>query len=229
MPIDPPLIDPSATYSGNAIDLGPLLQEAISHCTPTIVTALAEAGVAVIANALPARAVRALRDDLQNTALKPAGIGRGHALQHNANIRSDAIAWMTGTTAAQRAWLAAMEQLRAALNRELFLGLFDYECHYAHYQPQQFYRRHRDAFADNGLAGRNSAHSRVLSTVCYLNEQWSATDGGELAIYDNDEKPLLQIAPGPATLVIFLSEQFPHEVLPAAVDRFSIAGWFRRS
>jgi SM-20-related protein len=28
-------------------------------------------------------------------------------------------------------------------------------------------------------------------------------------------------------LVVFLSEEFPHEVLPTATDRYSIAGWFR--
>jgi len=28
-------------------------------------------------------------------------------------------------------------------------------------------------------------------------------------------------------LVIFLSEEFPHEVLPANTHRYSIAGWFR--
>lgn len=29
------------------------------------------------------------------------------------------------------------------------------------------------------------------------------------------------------TLVVFLSEEFEHEVLPAKRDRYSIAGWFR--
>lgn len=220
MSIDPP---------AHPNEISAVLSAAIAQHTPAIVAALVDCGIAVIADAVPAKATQALRDDLQNTALKPAGIGRAQALQLNTTIRSDTIAWMTGSTIAQCAWLTAMEQLRTAINRELFLGLFDYECHYAHYQPRQFYRRHRDAFANSAFANSQGPHSRVLSTVCYLNEQWRATDGGELAIFDNDEQPLLQIAPTPGTLVIFLSEQFPHEVLTAKVDRFSIAGWFRRS
>lgn len=194
-----------------------------------IVTGLHNDGIAVITGAVPTAAITALRDDLQSSTLKLAGIGRAQALQHDPTVRSDTIAWMDGATSAQCAWLASMEQLRLAINRELLLGLFDYECHYAHYRPRQFYRRHRDAFTKSALANSDGAHSRVLSTVCYLNDQWHTNNGGELAIYDNDEKPLLQIAPTPGTLAIFLSAQFPHEVRPAAVDRFSIAGWFRRS
>jgi hypothetical protein len=30
------------------------------------------------------------------------------------------------------------------------------------------------------------------------------------------------------TLVVFLSDRFPHEVLPARRERLSLAGWFRR-
>jgi SM-20-related protein len=35
------------------------------------------------------------------------------------------------------------------------------------------------------------------------------------------------VTPLMGTIAIFLSEEFPHEVLPATRDRFSIAGWFR--
>jgi SM-20-related protein len=37
------------------------------------------------------------------------------------------------------------------------------------------------------------------------------------------------VAPRAGTLVCFLSERIPHEVLAAHVDRISIAGWFRRN
>jgi SM-20-related protein len=36
-----------------------------------------------------------------------------------------------------------------------------------------------------------------------------------------------KVVPQMGTLVVFLSERFPHEVLPAHADRYSIAGWFR--
>ena len=38
---------------------------------------------------------------------------------------------------------------------------------------------------------------------------------------------LERVCPAAGTMVIFLSEEFPHEVLPATQDRYSIAGWFR--
>jgi SM-20-related protein len=37
----------------------------------------------------------------------------------------------------------------------------------------------------------------------------------------------LKVIPALGTLAIFLSEEFPHEVLPTHRDRYSIAGWYR--
>ena len=68
----------------------------------------------------------------------------------------------------------------------------------------------------------------MLSTVLYLNRSWRAQDGGELLLYpEAGEQPLLRLTPALGTLAVFLSEAFPHEVLPAGRDRYSIAGWFR--
>jgi SM-20-related protein len=36
------------------------------------------------------------------------------------------------------------------------------------------------------------------------------------------------IKPRPGCVVLFLSDEVEHEVLPATRDRWSIAGWFRR-
>ena len=53
-------------------------------------------------------------------------------------------------------------------------------------------------------------------------------NSGELVIYENEEDLQGQkVLPKLATLVVFLSEEFPHEVLPAKKDRYSIAGWYR--
>src|SRR5262245_38903002 len=114
------------------ICLTTLLSAAIAQHTGLIIDALANRGLAVVSNAIPALARQALRDDLHATALRPAGIGRANSARHNAQVRNDSIAWMDGSTPAQNAWLTAMEQLRCAINRDLFLGLFDYESHFAH-------------------------------------------------------------------------------------------------
>ena len=64
--------------------------------------------------------------------------------------------------------------------------------------------------------------------MLYLNDDWQASDGGELVVYDEHSQEVLhRVLPSAGTLVCFLSEEFPHEVLPAHRDRMSIAGWFR--
>src|SRR4030095_5971765 len=100
-------------------------------------------------------------------------------------------------------WLDAW---RIACNRELTLGLVDFEGHYAIYPPGAGYARHRDRFRDED--------ARVLSIVLYLNEAWGADDGGELRLFIADETSL-DISPQGGTLVAFLSDRFDHAVLPA--------------
>jgi SM-20-related protein len=113
-----------------------------------------------------------------------------------------------------------VEQLRVYLNRRLFLGLFSYEGHFAHYEPGAFYKRHVDAFRGES--------NRVLTTVFYLNWGWQAEDGGELLLYEeNQTEAFARVIPRMGKLAVFLSEEFPHEVLPAKRDRYSIAGWYR--
>ena len=44
---------------------------------------------------------------------------------------------------------------------------------------------------------------------------------------DGNDRVGTRVTPSFATLVCFLSERFPHEVLPAKRPRYSIAGWYR--
>jgi SM-20-related protein len=115
--------------------------------------------------------------------------------------------------------------LQHYLNQRLLMGLFSFESHFAHYAPGAFYRKHVDAFNhDDNVGGAR----RVLSLVAYLNPDWQLTDGGELLIYeDSSTDPVVVIQPLHGTVVLFLSEEVPHEVAPALCDRYSIAGWFR--
>jgi SM-20-related protein len=150
----------------------------------------------------------------------PAGTGREQHHRVNQFVRSDQICWLDKEAPASREYFGWVEQLRLRLNSELFLGLFDYESHYAIYPEGAFYKKHVDAF--RGRA------SRVLTTVLYLNPNWQPDDGGELLIYGEDEDmPFLRVTPSWGTMVMFLSEHFPHEVLPARSTRYSLTGWFR--
>lgn len=169
--------------------------------------ALADA-LCLYGHALPARHFQA------------AGIGRGAEFKRNTFVRSDAICWITGEHPVCADWLHWCGQLQRYLNRRLFLGLFSFESHFAHYQPGDFYRRHYDAFRGES--------NRVLSVVAYLNPGWGHNEGGELVLYGDDiDRTGIKVVPLLGTLVVFLSEEFPHEVLPASRSRLSIAGWYR--
>ena len=141
-------------------------------------------------------------------------------MQQNTRVRNDRIRWINADSSATEAWLRWSDALMAYLNRRLYLGLFSFESHFAHYGAGDYYQKHLDAF--KGQA------NRVLSLVTYLNKAWQAQDGGELLLYpEQGAQPLQRVLPKAGTLVVFLSEEFPHEVLPAERDRYSIAGWFR--
>ena len=155
-----------------------------------------------------------------NDDLFQAGIGRENQHQLNEKIRRDETRWLDPGNDIDQTYLTHMADFRLAMNQRLFLGLFDYEAHYAHYPIGAFYKKHLDAFKGQS--------SRVLTTVLYLNPFWQQEDGGQLQIYNNDNGNLLySVQPEMGTFVVFLSEQFPHEVLPAKRDSYSIAGWFR--
>jgi len=157
---------------------------------------------------------------MRDAKFDDAGIGRARQHMLNQFVRSDAICWIDGDSSAGAEWLRWTARLQAHLNRSLLLGLFSFESHFAHYRPGDYYKRHLDAF--KGQA------NRVLSLVVYLNPTWQLDDGGELVIYrDPSDTDGLRVTPGFGTVVAFLSEEFPHEVLPASRDRYSIAGWFR--
>jgi len=150
--------------------------------------------------------------------LTPAGIGRLSDHQLNQQVRRDATQWFDGQSPAQQHYLALMAQLQQVFNRRCFLGLFDFECHFARYRRGDYYHKHLDAFS-----GRSN---RVLTTVSYLN---SVTEGGELALYNEHNVLIDNFLPTAGSLMLFESERFPHAVLPAIDTRYSIAGWFRKN
>lgn len=187
-----------------------------------IANALADSGFIVLEQPFTDSLIHGLMENLQaqRENFKPAGVGRQGDYQLNQNIRGDEIQWLEPDNPAAAEFLSWMDRLRLAINQRLFLGLFEYEAHYAVYAPGAFYQKHRDAFKGNSL--------RKMSTVVYLNENWNSADGGELVLYDEaGAGELVRIAPECGRLVVFLSEEFPHEVLPTSEMRQSIAGWFR--
>jgi len=184
---------------------------------------LRDKGFSINSAALPTSLSEPLRAhvlSMDENKFSAAGVGRGNDFVKNNFVRTDEISWITGDSKAGRDWLRWTSSLQAYLNEKLLLGLFSFESHVAHYGVDDYYKRHCDAL-------RGEAN-RVLSLVLYLNSAWTATDGGELVLYENDQDlEGIKVTPLLGTLVIFLSEEFAHEVLPANRDRYSVAGWFR--
>lgn len=151
---------------------------------------------------------------------KKARIGRNEETVRAASIRSDKIHWLSPAMGEPvQAYLDKMERIRLAANQHFFLGLFEYEAHFAKYERGDFYQKHLDSFKGN--------ENRRLTTVFYMNEEWHEADQGELVIYDLNDQMIEKVAPKAGRLLVFFSEQFPHEVLPTQAERYSIAGWFR--
>jgi SM-20-related protein len=187
-----------------------------------IATALADEGWCVMPDFLSAAQTRALADECRAIRdaqrLTPARVG---ALRTATPLRGDSTHWFQADalSAPQRAFIDRLDALRMTLNRELMLGLVECESHYAVYPPGAGYTRHLDRLRDSD--------ARVVSAVFYLNEAWRAADGGALRLYlaDGSSRDIL---PHAGTLLLFLSAQFEHEVLPATRERMSIACWMRQ-
>lgn len=150
--------------------------------------------------------------------LLPARTGAGRIASR---VRGDSTHWFRSgsMSAPQQMFTDHIEALRLSLSRQLMLGLVDSESHYAVYRPGAGYARHLDC-----LRGDDA---RVLSAVFYLNEAWQPSEGGALRLYLDDGSHR-DIPPCAGDLLLFLSAQFEHEVLPATRDRMSIACWMRQ-
>ena len=157
----------------------------------------------------------------EQNLLKQAGIGRKNDFHIEQSIRSDVISWFDESTLSpsQAEFLQITEQLQSAINERFFLGLFEFEVHFALYAPNTFYKRHLDQ--------HKNQDTRVVTIISYLNENWEDDDGGELKVYLKNNKSLL-VKPKAGTLVCFMSADFEHEVLPAKRERASLTGWFRK-
>ncbi|MFF7706465.1 2OG-Fe(II) oxygenase [Pseudomonas sp. NPDC007930] len=196
-----------------------------SPLLPRIVDELAEHGWSRQGLFLPSALTAALAQECRRRAqagqLAPAAVGRGGGQEVREGIRGDLTQWIEpGQADCCDAYLALMDELREALNRALYLGLEDFECHFALYPAGAFYKRHLDRFRDDDR--------RTVSVVLYLNEAWQAEDGGQLRLYLGEQGAAHDVPPEGGSLVVFISSDMPHEVLPARRERLSLTGWFRR-
>jgi len=212
----------------------PTIDPAVDHKLDVIVNALEKDGWCVLPGFLEAPLWQAMaaeaRAKYAEGEFRQAGVGRNQDFMIRPEIRNDRVLWLdpASHTKLQSVYLTRMEWLRQRINRELQLGLFGFESHYALYPAGSFYRRHLDQFKGAG--------HRTVSCILYLNEGWRPEDGGALRMYlplAQPSEPMvethLDVFPKGGSLAVFMSAGFEHEVLPATRDRLSITGWFFRN
>ncbi|MDN3669972.1 2OG-Fe(II) oxygenase [Echinicola jeungdonensis] len=161
---------------------------------------------------------------LAHGQFRHAGIGKGNEFQIKPEIRSDKVCWMDhlNLTPLQNHYWNEIEKIREKINQRCFLGLRSFEAHFAMYPPGSFYLRHLDQF--------QNVKYRVVTTILYLNQKWEPGDGGALRMYlpkCEGQEEIMDVFPKGGRLVVFLSGEIPHEVLPTLKERVSITGWLR--
>jgi SM-20-related protein len=187
----------------------------------TIAHHLGRTGLCVCPDFLSARQLENMRNNLNEIHgagnFKRASIG--HSREAHDAIRSDEIHWLErgDLNTAQIALWRKIDRLIKVFNRTLFLGLRDFEGHYAIYPKGGLYARHLDRFRDDG--------DRMVSFILYLNRDWKIQDGGKLRVFN--EAGHTDIDPRGGTMVCFLSGESEHEVLLNHTPRFSFSGWFK--
>ncbi|UNY99916.1 2OG-Fe(II) oxygenase [Zhouia spongiae] len=183
----------------------------------------------VVDNFFSAEEVDLLRNSLlqkyEDDRFKKSAVGNRTNEFIEKQIRGDFIHWINENEKndAEQLFFNRINSLTDYLNRTCFMGILHKEFHYAVYPEGTFYRRHLDTFQNDDR--------RVLSVVCYLNdESWDLKNGGELTLYlDNDGKEEeMNLYPLPGRVVIFESQLIEHEVKHViASERLSITGWLK--
>ncbi|AJC48677.1 2OG-Fe(II) oxygenase [Allofrancisella guangzhouensis] len=189
-----------------------------------IITNFFNNGYCVIDNWLSSNETSLLTAELaqlyQEDCFRKSAIGNKLNETVKRSIRSDFIYWLDETKHAQ-AFFQKVNNFIEYINKTCFAGIVTKEFHYAIYPKGAFYKKHIDTFQNDDR--------RSISIVCYLNDAWQESYGGELKLYLPDEN--LNIYPACGKIVIFNSKKIQHEVktILSEVKRLSITGWLKTS
>lgn len=169
-------------------------------------------------NVLSREQVLKLSQLCRGRTLTKASIGNGHKKVINESIRSDNISWLTDEEKEREilGYQRFADYFSKKLNEGLYLGLSEFECHFAQYPKGSFYKAHKDSFKNDDR--------RTITLITYLNENWQEGDGGELRLHLKDN--VVDIKPYGGSIICFRSSEILHEVLMSNTERLSLTGWF---
>ncbi len=188
-----------------------------------IVSSFIDNKIGLSAHFLSENLSSALRDNLKtlnsDQQLEEAGIGNRAKRATDLSNRGDKIYWLDRShkDKFENQFLDQMDEFVQYLNTNCYTGITGYEFHYALYEKGTFYKKHLDQFQDN--------KSRAFTMIMYLNVDWKVEDGGNLCIYHNDHKQIVN--PKNGACVFFKSSDLEHEVMTCNQQRLSITGWLK--
>uniref|UniRef100_A0A7S2B3K6 Fe2OG dioxygenase domain-containing protein n=1 Tax=Octactis speculum TaxID=3111310 RepID=A0A7S2B3K6_9STRA len=79
------------------------------------------------------------------------------------------------------------------------------------------FQKHVDNTAQDG---------RRLTVLCYLNPDWSESDGGSLRVHEPHAHNVVDVQPSCGRLALFFADEMPHEVMPANSMRHAMTVWY---
>lgn len=197
---DPKCIDPN--YKPLSLD-------------PADVDQLSSQGFCVIDEALSPQLLSDIKTESGLASYEAACLTQG---VQSVAIRGDRIRWIDDTCPYAAAYLAQLLQFGQTVNQAFFTNIKHVEGHYACYPVGFGYDWHKD-----NPKGRDE---RVFSLVLYLNDDWTADDGGMIELIDNKQNTQ-HLLPKANRLVIFDSN-LSHKVHITQRVRYSLTAWLRR-
>ena len=211
----------------------------LPRLSPNHLQELSSKGFVIIENFIPESLQELLRQDVRNLRengrFNVAKIGQDSTNTLNTNIRVAETCFIGRNRLddflddSRSQLYDVLDLIRQDLPQPLDVKLSEFL--YAYYPSGGFYRRHRDAIPGS------ASMLRKYSLLMYLNRDWSDKDGGKLRLHmdsGGDELPyaeqpsFIDVAPKGGTLVLFHSDEVPHEVLDTEAERFAIVGWYNR-
>lgn len=158
---------------------------------------------------------------------RKAGTNRGE-LEIKSTVRGDLIGWFDadeGTALhryGQKSTTLVTEVSERVSELKCINGTSKFMC--GCYPPGGAYVKHWD----NDLVAVHTKPRR-LTVLLYLNPDWKAGDGGELAIYgaEDPDRRIATVAPRQNRVLMFFSDKrVPHEVLESNTTRYACTLWF---
>lgn len=201
-------------------------------------------GYIVIDNFLNDEMITTLSDEIVRLMIEssmiPACIGRDSNKSQISSIRGDLIYWIEPiekknnlaiVDIAKNIYFNKLNEIKNMFNERFYLGINSIEAHFVNFPINSFYKKHIDKFGKS-----NNKPQRLISSILYLNDStWCVNDGGQLRLYLNNNinnnsndsnNNYIDILPIRGRAILFLSDQFFHQVLPSTTrNRKSIAAW----